>query len=239
MSQSPDQSWDILMCNLLREQMTRPPWFACKHRPSSQFVSSPNPSWSAVIYSLYPNSNRLATADGRALLLSGLKWHYDDLFSAAGVWVCVCVSHLLLGVLTFLWMEMFTFFRLLPYFLQGYELGVLTDIITQLLKISNTVNLIITTFNSTSCQLLQLCTFKSKARLNPAKIKQHQTETTTSAHDPSHLHSLSQRKACAHSCLEGLRWVKPHKMPPHPVSAPILLHKKHQKWTFQPETWHI
>lgn len=141
-----------LACNPLRGQMTRSQWCACKHRPAPQFVSSSNPSWSAVIYSLYPNSDRLATADGPALLLSGLKWHYDDLFSTAGVSVCVwaCVGHLLLGVLAFLWMEMFTFFHLLPYFLQGRELGALIYIIIQLCKISNTINLILTTLNSGS-----------------------------------------------------------------------------------------
>lgn len=62
--------------------------------------------------------------------------------------------------------------------------------------------------------------------LGPAKNQNNfRKGTRASNHDPSHHNLLSQRKDSTRRCLEGLRWVKPHKMPPHPVNALSLSHK--------------
>lgn len=64
-------------------------------------------------------------------------------------------------------------------------------------------------------------------QLGPAKKPRiaSERETRASNHDPSHHNLLSQRKDSTCKSLEGLRWVKPHKMPPHPVNALSPFHE--------------
>lgn len=88
-------------------------------------------------------------------------------------------------------------------------------------------------------KILKSNTSDVKKELNPATIKHHPRQKLEAVTTTPPALIYSQRKGCTHMSLEGLRWVKPHKMPPHPVTAPFLFHKKHQKWTFQPETWDV